>query len=198
MPRVLLHHGYTNRRPAGHWLRWLAAELRNSGNQVWYPQFPAPDNPATGEWQDLLAAESQHMDEVLLGEKIAVAHSLGCLNWLLAARHGLLGDMFDRVVWVAPPDPELLEDTTGQQFVLGDGGWREAIERGTKSLTVVASDADRWLPRGIEQTYGEPLGIEPVILSGAAHFSLKDGWGPWPGMLRWVSSGAAADLASRD
>ncbi len=198
MPRVLLHHGYNNRRPEGHWLRWLAAELRSDGNQVWYPQFPAPENPSTADWQDLLAAESQHMDEVLAEEKIAVTHSLGCLNWLLGARDGMLGEKFDRVVWVAPPDPELLAETTRQQFNLGDEVWRQAIGHGTKSLTIVASDADRWLPKGIAATYCEPLGLDAMVVPGAAHFSLQDGWGAWPGMLRWVKSGEAVDLASRD
>lgn len=197
MPRVLLHHGYNNRRPEGHWLRWLAAELRSAGNQVWYPQFPAPENPSTADWQDLLAAESQQMDEVAAGEKIAVAHSLGCLNWLLGARDALLGEKFDRVVWVAPPDPELLEETTGQKFHLGDPIWQEAIIHGTKALTVVASDADRWLPRGIMATYCEPLKLEAVVVPGAAHFSLQDGWGAWPGMARWIRSGEVAALASR-
>ena len=138
------------------------------------------------------------MDDVALGEKVAVTHSLGCLNWLLAAHDGLIGEQFDRVVWVAPPDPDLLEETTGQRFQLSDPIWRQAIARGTHSLTVVASDDDRWLPRGIKATYGESLGVEPVIVAGAAHFSLQDGWGPWPGVLRWISSGEAADLASRD
>jgi predicted alpha/beta hydrolase family esterase len=169
--------------------------MRSAGIQVWYPQFPAPDNPSTADWQELVSAESQLMDEVAFGEKIAVTHSLGCLNWLLAARDGILGDRFDRVVWVAPPDPELLEETTGRQFNLSEPKWRDAIRQGTNSLTIVASDEDRWLPRGIVETYGETLGMEPLIIDGAAHFSLQDGWGPWPGMFRWISSGEIGDLA---
>jgi predicted alpha/beta hydrolase family esterase len=66
-------------------MRLSAAELRTRGNHVWYPQFPKPETPDPIEWQDLIEQESKMMDEVSGGEKIAIAHSLGCLNWMMAA-----------------------------------------------------------------------------------------------------------------
>jgi predicted alpha/beta hydrolase family esterase len=38
--RVLIRHGWQNRRPEGH---WLAGRLRDDGHEVRYPQFPEPD-----------------------------------------------------------------------------------------------------------------------------------------------------------
>ncbi|MDP4804497.1 MAG: alpha/beta hydrolase, partial [Candidatus Nanopelagicales bacterium] len=54
-----------------------------------------------------------------------------------------------------------------------------------KSFTIIASDNDRWLPRGIK-IYEEALQQKAVVLPGAGHFSLDDGWGPWPALLLWI------------
>ena len=109
--KVLIHHGWTNIRPPGHWARLAAAELRNNGNQVWYPQFPDPDTPSTDRWQELLRQETNMMDEVQGGEKIAICHSLGTTNWLIAAKNNLFDTPFDRVLLVASPAPHKLIDT---------------------------------------------------------------------------------------
>ena len=66
----------------------------------------------------------------------------------------------------------------------------------TLSLTVIAGDNDRWLPRGVG-IYEPALGIEPLIFPGAGHFSLDDGWGQWPGLISWIESGDPRDLLER-
>ena len=40
---ALILHGWQNRRPEGHWQRWLAEELEAGGVVVRYPQLPEPD-----------------------------------------------------------------------------------------------------------------------------------------------------------
>ena len=197
--KVLLHHGYTNKRPEGHWLRLTAQTLRNRGHQVWYPQFPAPDNPVTADWQNLISQEAAMMDEVHGGEKIAIAHSLGCMNWLLAAKEGRFTTPFDRVLLVAPPDPDPIgqnPNIEGEPLGLNDPDLVHAAFEFAKSLTIIASDKDHWLPRGIG-IYEEALGLEAVILPGAGHFSLDDGFGPWQGLWNWVESADPRDLISR-
>ncbi len=110
MKKVLLLHGWTNKRPEGHWLRLTAAELRARGHQVWYPQFPSPDRPNPTDWQELLRQESNMMDEAPGEAKIAIAHSLGTTNWLQGALIDLFDKPFDQVLLVAPPDPEMKID----------------------------------------------------------------------------------------
>ena len=112
MKKIIFLHGWTNRRPEGSWHRLAATELRNKGHQIWYPQFPSPDTPKTEEWQELLAQESAMMDEAWGDEKIAIAHSLGCLNWLVAAMTERITP-FDRVLFVAPPDTQLTDNAEG-------------------------------------------------------------------------------------
>ena len=198
MKKILLHHGWTNKRPEGHWLRLTAAELRSRGHQVWYPQFPEPDKPNPEDWQTIIRQEAQMMDEVQGGEKIAITHSLGCMNWMLAAMTGQFEKPFDRVLFVAPPDPIKTDEADGiggEPMDLSNPLLLPAIKANAKSFTIIASDNDRWLPRGIK-IYEEALRQRAVVLPGAGHFSLDDGWGPWPGLLSCVESGNDQDLIS--
>ncbi|MEZ7903941.1 MAG: alpha/beta fold hydrolase [Aquiluna sp.] len=199
MKKVLIHHGWTNIRPSGHWARLAAAELRNNGNQVWYPQFPDPDTPSTEKWQELLRQEANMMDEVEGGEKIAICHSLGTTNWLVAAMNDLFTEPFDRVLLIAPPDPNQLIDTDGIEgspLDLDNPELSISAHKWARSLTVIASDDDQWLPRGVG-IYGPALNLEPLIFPGAGHFSLDQGWGHWSGLAKWVESANPQDLMQR-
>jgi predicted alpha/beta hydrolase family esterase len=190
--KILFLHGWTNRRPEGHWMRLTAAALRNQGHQVWYPQFPSPDTPDPDEWQELLRQESNMMDEVE-GEKICVAHSLGTTNWLIGSLNDIYQKPFDRVLLVAPPDPQMTsqaEGIKGEPLDLSNPALEVQAKKWAKSLTVIASDSDRWLPRGIE-IYTDALNVEPLIKPGAGHFSLDDGWGPWETLIGWINGESA-------
>jgi uncharacterized protein len=139
------------------------------------------------------------MDEVEAGEKIAITHSLGCMNWMLAALTGQFQEPFDRVLFVAPPDPiktDEAEGIGGEPMDLHHPALLPAIRAHTKSLTIIASDNDRWLPRGIK-IYEDALQQQAVVFPGAGHFSLDDGWGEWRGLVNWVESNKAGDLLTR-
>ncbi len=199
MKKVLLLHGWTNKRPEGHWLRLTAAELRARGHQVWYPQFPSPDRPNPTDWQELLRQESNMMDEAPGDAKIVIAHSLGTTNWLYGALNNIYSQPFDRALLVAPPDPALTEEADGiegEPLDLSNPMLASQAKKWAKELTVIASDNDRWLPRGV-QIYEQPLQTKPLIFEGAGHFSLDDGWGPWPGLISWIDSGNSQELLKR-
>ena len=168
-------------------MRLTAASLRNQGHQVWYPQFPSPETPDPKEWQDLLRQESNMMDEVE-GEKICVAHSLGTTNWLLGALNDIYRKPFDKVFLVAPPDPEMTsaaEGITGDPLDLHNPDLAPKANKWARELQIIASDSDKWLPRGVG-IYGAALGVNPIIIPGAGHFSLDDGWGKWEDLERWI------------
>lgn len=198
MNRVLLLHGWTNRRPNGHWMRETAAAVRNAGHQVWYPQFPSPDTPNPSEWQDLLRQESNMMDEVDGDEKIAIAHSLGTINWLFGALTDLYTQPFDRVLLVAIPDPVMTseaEGIEGEPFNFDLPLLPEKIQRWSRSVSAVGSDNDRWQPNGTN--FYQNLEIETHIIPAAGHFSLDDGWGRWRGLESWIESANPQDLKTR-
>ena len=199
MHKILFLHGWTNRRPEGHWMRLSAAALRERGHQVWYPQFPDPDTPKPYEWQDLLRQESKMMDEVPGDQKICIAHSLGTINWLYGALGDIFHEPFDRVLLVAPPDPQMTGETSGiegEPLNLENPELAPQARKWARDLTAIAGDNDRWLPRGVG-IYEPALGMQPMIFPGAGHFSLDDGWGPWPGLLDWIESGDSKDLLQR-
>ena len=198
MKKILLLHGWTNKRPEGHWMRLSAAELRSRGNQVWYPQFPSPETPNPAEWQDLLRQESNMMDEIEHGEKIAVAHSLGTINWLYGAMSDLFTKPFDRVLLVAIPDPSLTSEAPGiegEPFDFNDPQAASQIGKWSGSTIAAASDDDRWQPNGLG--FYQSLGLQTITLPGAGHFSLDDGWGRWQGLERWIESANPQDLMLR-
>jgi len=60
----------------------------------------------------------------------------------------------------------------------------------------VGSDSDVWSPRGIQASYGDPLGLTAVVIPGAKHLSSADGWSYWQGVTDWVND-PAANLAKR-
>ena len=196
MAKVLILHGWTNRRQQGHWQRHLATALREQGHIVSYPQFPNPDAPKLDEWQELLGAELDILAEVSADETVVIGHSLGCVNWIQGASTGLISKPVDRVLLVAPADPRMLGEIEGLNVDLNSPEVAAATHASTASLTVLASDKDKWTPRGIQATFGEPLGLEAVILPGAGHLSLDDGFGFWQGVIDWVND-PKADLTKR-
>ena len=97
--RFLMVHGVQHRRPREHWLWWLTEALRQRGEQVLYPQFPAPEQPSMSEWVDLLRAELAQLGD---RERVVVCHSLGCSLWLRVAQ-SLPADLrVTRVLLVSP------------------------------------------------------------------------------------------------
>ena len=180
-------------------MRITAANLRSHGHQVWYPQFPSPDTPNPTEWQDLLRQEVNMMDEVEGGEKIAIAHSLGTINWLYGAMDEIFNKPFDRVLLVAIPDPVMTNvapGITGAPMDFAIPGISAKVKSQTGSIEAVASDMDRWQPNGID--FYQQLDIPTTIVPGAGHFSLDDGWGGWQGLERWVETGDGSSLVARD
>lgn len=198
MARVVIGHGYTNTRPVEHWQHRAAVALRNAGHQVHYPQFPSPEAPVVADWQALLLAEMALAAELspALGQLIYIGHSLGSVNWILAAGLGLLPAKFDRVLLVAPADPALLGRISGYDLALDNDEFLANVRAAAGKITLLGSDADPWSPRGIQATFGDALGLAAQILPGAKHFSKDDGFGPWQGLIDWVAD-SAADLTLR-
>jgi predicted alpha/beta hydrolase family esterase len=179
-------------------MRHTAAAMRSIGHQVWYPQFPSPDTPNPSDWQDLLRQESNMMDEAEGGEKIAIAHSLGTVNWIFGAMTDLFSKPFDRVLLVAIPDPKTLaqaEGIEGEPMNFDHPLLQKQSAKWAFNLNAVSSDADRWQPNGID--FYENLGIDTTVIPGAGHFSLDDGWGRWRGLETWIETANPQDLMQR-
>ena len=194
MARVLINHGWTNTRQVDHWQRLLAGALRDAGHLVQYPQYPNTQKPEFDEWQELLEAELELLNESGSGETVVICHSLGCVNFLIAAVRGLITTPVDRLLLVAPADPRTLGELP--KFKLDVASAKAPLGAAAKSVTLVASDKDPWLPSGVQAAYADALGLEPVILPGAGHLASGDGFGPWSGVINWLLD-PRANLAER-
>ena len=175
-----------------------AIELRKRGHQVSYPQFPNPEEPDLEQWQLLLVAEFEQLLELdeSAGELVFVGHSLGALNFLQAIDLRVLPGKFDRTLLVAPADPALLADLPVGTLAGRLGELSEAVHQAAGDLTIVGSDADYWQPNGVQATFGDPLEVKTLVIDGAKHFSVVDGWGPWQGVIDWLLD-STADITSR-
>jgi predicted alpha/beta hydrolase family esterase len=203
MSFVLIHHGWTNTRQPNHWQRNLAHALRLQGHQVSYVQYPQTDSPVFEDWSALLVAELEQLVELreLSGEPgeelILIGHSLGCVNIMKSALEGLIRPELraNRTLLVAPAGQEKLDAVATFKFDLestsAQAELRAALAKTAGEVTLVASDDDVWLPKGIRVSYAEPLNLEPVIIEGGKHLSLQDGWGKWQGVIDWANDPAA-------
>jgi len=217
MAYVLINHGWTNTRQRGHWQRSLAADLRNAGHHVFYPQYPNTQQPSFAEWSALLQAELELLletraaanREAATAEVIVIGHSLGCVNFIKAALQGNLssvglgqeatsstGPLVDRVLFVAPPGPEKIDTLPDFAVEATAAEISQALNAVAGSVTLVGSDNDPWSPRGIQATYGDPLGLQAVVIPGAKHLSSSDGWSSWQGVFNWVND-SRSDLKVR-
>ena len=196
MKRVLIIHGWTNRRQTDHWQRNLAVALRREGHAVAYPQLPNTDNPVLSEWLEVVENELSMLDEVSDDELIVFGHSLGCLTWLNAVKNGIVKSNVHRVMLVAPADPALCDDAATFQLDVNDSVLKSAVHGAANSTLLVGSDSDPWIPRGVETTFAIPLELPFVVIPGASHFAGEEGWGPWQGVLNWVND-PSSDLSRR-
>lgn len=193
MAQALILHGWQNRRPEGHWQRWLAGELRGLGHEVRYPQLPDPDAPDRGEWLAALDAELRGTDPRRL---TVVAHSLGCLLWIAHARAraaaGLDGPVAHRVLLVAPPSdavvsaiPEIAAFATGSGAtgVRADPAAIAALAAASVEPPVVVSgDVDEYSPVEAEGLAAR-FGLARIVVAGGGHLTIEDGFGPFPLIL---------------
>lgn len=175
--RVALFHGVEHRRPRGHWLWWLAEELRRRAVPVQYPQMPRPDAPVLDEWMDLARAEL-----AMLGheERIVVTHSLGGLMWAHLVPTLAPDELPSRVLIVAPPSTSVLWDTIAP-FAPPQGARPGSVV----PTTIVARHTDDYRPERLAD-FASAWGAEAVELPGEGHLTPDDGHGPFPFALDWV------------
>jgi predicted alpha/beta hydrolase family esterase len=189
--RFLVLHGWENHRPVEHWEWWLTDRLRAAGEQVLYPQLPSPDHPRLNDWLDVFHGEWQQMGD---GERVVVAHSLGCLLWLHAAARDLVDPTAHRVLLVAPPSPVVTASIPAIAGFVAPVAPSAVRASSRSTVRLLCSDRDPYSTEGTAaEVYGAPLGLDVQVLPGAGHFTVDDGYGPFPDVLRWCLGEDAPD-----
>lgn len=190
--RFLVLHGWQNHRPPEHWQHWLVERLRARGEQVLYPQLPSPDDPLLDDWLDVLRGELRQLGG---GERVVIAHSLGCLLWL---RHAALGgdaQPVDRLLLVCPPSTSTLPAELATFFPGADDG--AALARSVlRRPELVCTDADTWCPEGAAATYGDALDLDVHTIPGGGHLDIAAGYGAFPAAEQWALTGTFPTAAA--
>lgn len=161
---------------------WLAESLRQRGEQVLYPQFPAPGQPSLDTWTELLHSELAQLGDQ---ERVVVAHSLGTALWLRAAQS--LPDHLraNRVLLVSPlGDQAFTAENRNEEFSASNLDSERIAVASNKSTRAVISTTDPYTPVD-PSAWAAELGIEVDFLPDAGHITPADGYGPWPGVLDW-------------
>ncbi|GAA1187053.1 RBBP9/YdeN family alpha/beta hydrolase [Pseudonocardia alaniniphila] len=180
--RFLMVHGVQHRRPRQHWLWWLTEALRQRGEQVLYPQFPAPEQPSMSEWIDLLHAELAQLGDQ---ERVVVCHSLGCALWLQAAQTLPADLRVTRVLLVSPLGAQAFTAANGNEEFKLERVDRELLKAASaKPPHVVVSETDPYAPAD-PRAWSAALDLDCDILPAAGHITPADGYGQWPAALDW-------------
>ena len=180
--RFLMVHGVRHRRPRQHWLWWLTEALRQQGEQVLYPQFPAPEQPSVSDWLDLLHAELAQLGDQ---ERVVVCHSLGCALWLRAAQTLPADLRVTRVLLVSPLGEQAFTPANGNaEFKLDHVNSELVAAASAKPPHVVVSATDPYAPANT-RTWSDALNLDCDVLPAGGHITPEDGYGPWPAALAW-------------
>jgi predicted alpha/beta hydrolase family esterase len=181
--RTLILHGWQGSGPE-HWQTWLAGRLEDAGAHVQYPRLPDCDVPCPDRWGAALHRELRALSRGE-GERVVIAHSLGCVLWLREAAEVRPAQRVDRVVLVAPPCPGAAVPELARFYPTGAD--KAAIDAASKSTRLVCSDDDAYCPgRGAAEHWGAPLELSVDLLPGAGHLNVEAGYGPWPAMESWA------------
>jgi uncharacterized protein len=165
-----------------HWQQWLASQLSERGIRVDLPS--PPESPALDGWLALLR---QHLASVPENAELVVAtYSRAAALWL---HHAATIDApvrrADRVLLVAPPDPERHSDGLVSYPVDA-----RSLRHAAGVTRIVAGTGDPSLSVRSANVLADMLRVELDVIPDGEHLDTDAGYGPWPSVLRWVLYGS--------
>lgn len=178
--QAVIFHGYSA-TPEDHWIDWLAERLSRAGISTQVPALPDPASPSPHRW----ATAASEAIGTPGSESIVIAHSLGCITVLrhLASLRGpwrlgtlvLVSGFIDKL----PALPAL-------DGFIGDGVNLSGMREQVRSLTILRSDEDPYVPVGHTDRLARLLGTSAVIIPGAGHLLATDGFSSLPHALEAI------------
>jgi len=179
-PRIVILHGWENRRPPEHWEHHLANDLRAHGLEVDYPQLPDPDTPDIEVWLERLSAL---IDEPGDEPITLVAHSLAASLWLTRLARGVGPGRVTRLALVAIPSPVVLAPTVVARFIE-----HPAVIDPLPGVEqrVFEGENDLYSPGGVRAAYEISHEIPVEFVAGGGHLIPDTGFGEWPRMMMWA------------
>lgn len=167
MKKALILHG-TDASPEANWFRWLEKVLISSGYEVWLPQLPDSAKPNTKTYNDFLFSNANFEFN---SETTIIGHSSGAVEILSLLQH-LPDDVTVGDVYLV----SAFRDSLGWDAL--DGLFMEpyeysAIKERARSITLIHSDNDPYVPQQHPRYLAEQLSARLLIIGGQGHFNLE-------------------------
>lgn len=167
MKQALILHG-TDASPEANWFRWLEKVLTASGYEVWLPQLPNSATPNTKTYNDFLFGNT---DFEFSSETTIIGHSSGAVEILSLLQRLPDGVTVGDVYLVSAFKDSLDWDALDGLFI--EPYDYSAIKGKARSITLIHSDNDPYVPQQHPRYLAEQLDARLLILGGQGHFNLE-------------------------
>ncbi|QQS18775.1 alpha/beta hydrolase [Candidatus Saccharibacteria bacterium] len=170
--RAVILHG-SEGSPEGNWFRWLEAQLKAKGYDVWLPQLPHAEQPSLREW---LAFVQQNAPFVLDEDMIVIGHSSGADLALLIAQTNQT--KLKTVVCVSVFTNECGESVATEweanaRLFDVPFDWRKIKANVENQIIILHSDDDPYVPFKQAEYITRQLDADLTIIPGQGHFNLE-------------------------
>jgi predicted alpha/beta hydrolase family esterase len=169
LKRAIILHG-TGGSPESNWFRWLEAELKRRGYEIWLPALPHPEHPSLRENVDYVR---EHLPFPIDDQTLLIGHSSGAILALIIAQE-LAEPAFGIVaVSVFRNAPSKATDWKANSRLFDVEFDFEAIKTHAGKLLFVHSDNDPYVPLEQARSVADGCQAELVVMSGQGHFNLE-------------------------
>jgi predicted alpha/beta hydrolase family esterase len=166
MKQALILHG-TDASPEANWFRWLEGVMKNMGCAVWLPQLPNSAAPSTKTYNSFLLSNSTFEFE---GATL-IGHSSGAVEILSLLQHLPESTTVGDVYLVSAFKDNLNWDALDELFL--EPYDYELIKAKARSITVIHSDNDPYVPTDHARFLAEKLNARLLLVGGQGHFNLE-------------------------
>ncbi|MEK7126155.1 MAG: alpha/beta hydrolase [Patescibacteria group bacterium] len=174
--RLIIVHGWGG-SPANDWIGWAAEAFREKGYEVIAPEMPDTDNPVIEKWVRHLSAVTGMVDK----NTYFIGHSIGCQTIMrfLETIDIKIGGAIFVAGWFNLTNQSEEEDVIAKPWIQTQIDYAKVKTNLIRSVTVL-SDDDPYVPyEETKKDFEAQLGSEVVTVSGAGHFTISDGFGPF-------------------
>jgi hypothetical protein len=177
LEKVLIVHGYAAHGDA-HWFPWLRARLAERGVVVEQVRLPDASAPVAERWEAAVLEALGSPDERIA----VVAHSLGGVTTLRALERLDAGWSLSALVLVAGFTGALASLPQLDGYLEGDPD-AAAVAAHVRSVTVVRSDGDPFVPLSASDDLAARMGARVEVVPGGGHLLDVDGFVELPVVL---------------
>lgn len=184
--RVIIVHGWGG-SPTNDWIGWATEAFQAKGYEVITPEMPDTDNPIIEKWVGHLKAVAGAVDE----NTYFIGHSIGCqtvMRLLETANTRVGGAVFVAGFFNLAKLDANEEEEVAKPWIETPIDYTKVKANLTRSVAVL-SDNDPYVPyEETKRNFETRLNSEVVTIHDVGHFTVSDGFGPFPQLFEIFDS----------